>query len=270
MSLKSFTLFCFLGLFPLLATAADYTPSAEDMEAIDQKTEAYFAAVEAGNYKFAYAMQTPEMKMLADYEQWSEFKKKTAADLGGLLSRTKTKVTWYKDPQNAPAPGLYVAVDFVSKYQNADFHSGYVVWYRLNETSEFKLTRHEAAYTLKNKNAEEPRPLQESKSTDIGYKSVEEARAALKSDPENTVQTESGWMIIRQPKANAMWSFTPVGHPSYPSVVKRFPVEKDGEIVLNMSVICEAKKTACDQLVRDFQELNAQMLNALSKGQQNK
>jgi hypothetical protein len=75
--------------------------------------------------------------------------RKGQAELGPLLSRQQTGVTWYLDPADAPGPGLYVAVDFRSTYGNADQHSEYLVWYRSHEETSFKLMRDEAKFTLK-------------------------------------------------------------------------------------------------------------------------
>lgn len=268
MLLKHFALFCFFGLVPLTSIAGDYGPTEKDIEAIDLKTGEYFAAMDAEKYDAAYAMLTKGMKALMNLEQWSSMKKKADLDLGKLVNRSRTNVTWYKDPQDAPAPGLYVAVDFKSNYLNSASHSEYVIWYRFNDKEEFKLTRHEVTFMLKKDSAataaKTDEPIKESTGTSIAYKNVDEARKALTGDPGNVVKkTDNGWLVVQQPKESAVWSFSPPGHPSYPSVVKRFPVERDGQVFLNMSVICQAKKAPCDDLVREFQQMNESMSKEL-------
>jgi len=264
MSLKQFALFCFFSSLPVMSIAADYSPTAKDIEAIDLKTGEYFAAMDAGKYDAAYAMLTKSMKELMSLDQWSSMKKKADLDLGKLLRRSRTNVTWYQDPQDAPAPGLYVAVDFESAYLNSASHTEYVIWYRFNDKEEFKLMRHEVTFMLKQGGAaatgKTDAPIQESTSTSIVYKNVEEARKALMGDSGNVIKkTDDGWLVVQQPKENTVWSFSPPGHPSYPSVIKRFPIQRDGKIFLGMSVICEANKTPCDALVREFQEMNKSM-----------
>ncbi len=104
--------------------------------------------------------------------------------------------------------------------------------------------------------AEEPLP--ETENSSIGYESVAEALAVLKAKPGTRVTEQpDGWTVIVDDRA--IWSFTPEGHPAYPSAVRREAVERDGRVMVQMSVLCQAAKAPCDQLVRDFQQLNEQI-----------
>ena len=97
-------------------------------------------------------------------------------------------------------------------------------------------------------------PVESGKST-IGYETVAEALAALEAKPGVTVRDEAdGWTVVGD--GRALWSFTPEGHPAHPSAAKREAVERDGQIVIEMAVLCQAGKEPCDQLVRDFATLN--------------
>lgn len=268
MRLKHFAIFSFLAFISTMASAADFNPTAKDIEAIDIRTGDYFSALDLEKYELAYGMLSPEMKKLMNFEKWTSIKKKTDTDLGQLSKRSRTRVTWYKDPENAPAPGLYVAVDFVSNYSNASSHEEYIVWYRFDENEEFKLMRHEVTFMLKNEAGEKrvvkAAPLDESRATDINYKTVAEARTALSSNTNNIVsKTDDGWFVVQEPKANAVWSFSPPGYLAYPAVVKRFTEERDGSVVLVMNVICEAKKAPCDELVREFQKMNEKIQSGI-------
>ena len=103
--------------------------------------------------------------------------------------------------------------------------------------------------------AEEPAPLPEAEKSTIGYATVADALAALKLKPGVKVSaTADGWTVFAE--GTALWSFTPEGHPAHPSAVRREPVERDGKVVIEMAVLCEAGKEPCDQLVRDFTILN--------------
>lgn len=102
-------------------------------------------------------------------------------------------------------------------------------------------------------------PLKE----DLGYKGqspeglgVGELLAQLKSNPEVQIRTERGWQIAEVKSERALYSFTPETHPAHPSYVKREVVEKDGAIYIETSAMCGADKNVCDQLIRDFIELN--------------
>ena len=102
-------------------------------------------------------------------------------------------------------------------------------------------------------------PLPEVKETSIGAESPQAVLAALKAKPGVQVREENGWTIVEDQESEkvlAFWSFTPEGHPAYPSAVKRTVYEESGAVYVKMSVKCGASKEACDSLVRDFQRLN--------------
>ncbi|MBN8728605.1 MAG: hypothetical protein J0H15_13010 [Xanthomonadales bacterium] len=107
--------------------------------------------------------------------------------------------------------------------------------------------------------AADPPPLAEVKGNTTGYSSVGEALAALRSDPDVVEREQQGWLLFEDRRSFTLWSFPPKSHSAYPSAVKRTVVKKDGGMYVNMSVQCGASKEACDQLVRDFQQLNEQM-----------
>ena len=105
-------------------------------------------------------------------------------------------------------------------------------------------------------------PLPEVASSNIGYPTVQAALAGLKAKPSAQIQVQGGWTIVadeKDPQGFALWSFTPEGHPAYPAVVKRTVVVKDGGTQIEMGVLCQATKAPCDQLVRDFIDLNERM-----------
>jgi len=100
----------------------------------------------------------------------------------------------------------------------------------------------------------------ESLHNEMGYPTVAEALAALRSKPGVQISQRGGWTIISDPGLSTLWSFTPTGHPAYPSAVKRSVTTRGGATYIDMKVLCEASKAACDQLVVDFQQLNQKML----------
>lgn len=102
-------------------------------------------------------------------------------------------------------------------------------------------------------------PLPEVKRSNIEYKSPAEALSALRLKPGVEISVQGGWTIAHEPALHTTWSFAPEKHASYPSVVKRAIVEKDGTVSVAMNVKCQASKDACDDLVRDFIRLNEQM-----------
>ena len=100
----------------------------------------------------------------------------------------------------------------------------------------------------------------------FGYESVTKALEALKANPNAKISELNGWTIVSDGDARALWSFAPPEHPSYPSVVRRAVVERDGQVGITTQVNCGAEKPICDQLVKDFIELNQKVKEAANNG----
>jgi hypothetical protein len=92
----------------------------------------------------------------------------------------------------------------------------------------------------------------ESSKSDVGYKTVAEALAALKLMKEASFSTVQGWTIVTDEAHLTVWSFAPKADPSYPSVVKRFVTSNGDGSTVTMRVLCESDKISCDNLVREF------------------
>lgn len=97
--------------------------------------------------------------------------------------------------------------------------------------------------------------------SDVGYATVADARKAVSALPDTRKSEQQGWLIVEQ--MPVLWSFAPVGHEAYPAAVKRTVVQRNGRLDLDMAVLCEAPKPACDRLVAEFKSLNDQMKRSL-------
>ncbi|WP_304190260.1 hypothetical protein [Phenylobacterium aquaticum] len=104
---------------------------------------------------------------------------------------------------------------------------------------------------------EAPSPLPEQADASVGYPTVAAALADLSVKPGVEVSIQNGWTIVADPAASAIWSFAPRGDAAYPTVVRRVLTQTGPGVSLEMTVLCEASKDACDSVVRTFQELNA-------------
>jgi|SRR5580700_8775552 hypothetical protein len=98
--------------------------------------------------------------------------------------------------------------------------------------------------------------LPESTSADVGYKTVADALAALKKLKSASFSIVKGWTIVTDEAHFTVWSFAPKSDPSYPSVVKRFVTSSGSGSIVTMRVLCESDKSACDNLVREFYDMN--------------
>jgi hypothetical protein len=240
----------FAGVLP--ATAADYTPTPAEAAEIQRLSAAYVGHLDQGAYDDAYAMYTAEMRQGMSPAEWRRLTLESRQQWGALEGRTQTGVTWYLDPPKAPRPGLYVAVDYASRYANLAAHTEYLVWYRGQPGQAFELMRHESNAVGKDATpkAAAQAPLK------IEYRSVEAARTDLLARKDLHRSEFDGWLVFTDPANHAMWWFPPVTHPAYPSMILRSIFERDGTLYSGLDIKCGADKTACDALAADFRRMN--------------
>ena len=116
----------------------NWHPTADQQQQIQAITYSYFQLKDTGNYEQARAL----LSDANPFVQWRSSAEKFNSQAGEVRSRKIKKITWYKDPPQAPAAGIYAAVDFVSQFANIDIHCGYVVWHQGQDGS-FRLMREE-------------------------------------------------------------------------------------------------------------------------------
>jgi hypothetical protein len=105
-------------------------------------------------------------------------------------------------------------------------------------------------------------------SSDLGYPTVAAALEALQKKADVRISQQGGWTVIEDHASLTLWSFAPERHPAHPAAVRRKIVEERGNIYVQMNVLCEAAKQACDALVADFDKLNQQMAADLNRRKQ--
>ena len=92
--------------------------------------------------------------------------------------------------------------------------------------------------------------------TRINYPSVAAALEGLRARSDVDIRTQDGWTIVDDRASSSQWTFTPPNEPAYPAVVKRVVTNRNGALFVEMAVLCQAEKLACDKLVAEFTEMN--------------
>jgi hypothetical protein len=82
---------------------------------------------------------------------------------------------------------------------------------------------------------------------DIPYSSLEEALKDLQSKPGVEFRNEGGWTVAYDSVAIVSWLLTPKGHPAYPSIVKRYIVNRADGASMATETRCFASKATCDK-----------------------
>jgi hypothetical protein len=111
-------------------------------------------------------------------------------------------------------------------------------------------------------------PAQQAKdnaASDFGYPSVAAALEGMRVKSGTRSSVQDGWTVVEDSATKSIWSFAPQGHPAHPAVVRRTVVQEGNNISIQMSILCEAAKAACDKLAADFAELNNQMRRNLNR-----
>jgi hypothetical protein len=271
-------------------SAPGWLPTAEQMEQVKRTTSDFLAAKEAGRVEDAYALLAEGDKKDQPFEVFADRIARFNRQAGPATETRIVKVTWTKDPAQAPAPGVYAALDITGRYENIDRYCGYIVLYQAPTGGGFRVAREEAnfldnatARTIEKQHsrvdvdkawsqliahcpnypADELPPLAEQPGSSVGYPTVVAALRGVRSRPGVEFSSQAGWTVASDNASATLWSFAPAGDPAYPAVVKRQIVPEGGGSSLKMDILCESTKAACDNLVREFQKLNEQMLGSL-------
>jgi hypothetical protein len=255
--------------------------------------------MDGGRYEEAYGLLGEGLRQLRSLPKFVEEERSFNDAAGPVISREISKITWTKDPPNAPKPGVYAAVDLVSRFRNIDRHCGYIILYQEPSGGSFEVTReegtfmdnatalkaeqdHSLAYVREtwrrisrvcpNYQADiSDAPLKEDPRASVGYTTVAEALESLEKKPgvSVTVTKPDGWTIISEPSTFSVWSFTPKGHYAHPAVVRRTAKQNPaGGVDMEMTVHCEADKSSCDRLVREFKILNDRAAESIRRSHQ--
>jgi hypothetical protein len=107
--------------------------------------------------------------------------------------------------------------------------------------------------------AEGPRPA------GIGYATVAAALDAMRAKSGVNASVQSGWTVIEDRSTASLWSFTPPGYAAHPAAVRRTVTQQGNDVFIQMDVLCEAAKPACDKFVAEFNELNDRMRDSLRR-----
>lgn len=98
-------------------------------DSVNTLTEKYLAAKDKADFKLAYGYLSEGMKAMRSYETWSAEEAEYLNHSGKLLEREIWRTTIYNNPADSPEPGIYIAADYESSYENYSIHCGFVIWF---------------------------------------------------------------------------------------------------------------------------------------------
>jgi hypothetical protein len=123
-----------------------WIPTAELRQLALKTLEGFLDALEGGRYAEAYGLQTEINKRDQTLAQFSQGAQKFRALAGPVKFWKVLKITWTKDPAQAPFRGVYAAIDLAGQFANVDRSCGYMVLYQQAEGGDFTVIRRENNY----------------------------------------------------------------------------------------------------------------------------
>ena len=93
-------------------------------------------------------------------------------------------------------------------------------------------------------------------SSGIKFPTVAAARKALGSQPGIIVSTAGDFTALEDRPNATLWLFTSKQHPAYPAIARRHVTLQANNVAVEMGLLCESTKPACDKLFSYLQELN--------------
>jgi len=273
-------------------SAPGWLPSKEQIAEARKTTEQFLDAKDSGRSSEAYSFLADFNRKTQPFSSFADGLLKFNQEAGPVKERRIVTVTWTKDPAQAPSPGVYAALDIVSRFAKIDRHCGFIILYQSPLGGAFHVMREEINF-LDNKTAKKIEqehskadverawaklstncpnyptdllpPLPERPESSVGYPTVAATLQGLHSSAGVTFSSQGGWTVAVDTATSTIWSFAPAGDPAFPAVVKRRVVPHGAASNVNMDVLCESTKQACDNLVRGFEKLNAQMAGSLRR-----
>ena len=122
-------------------SAPGWIPS-EALEAeAGRAVQSYFRAFDKGDDRALWNFASDGLQSLTSFSQFESANKRMRSDLGRLKRFVVLRVTWTKDPAEAPAPGIYVAIDVAGQFSKSKRHCGYLVLYKAAPDDAFRLAR---------------------------------------------------------------------------------------------------------------------------------
>jgi hypothetical protein len=106
-------------------------------------------------------MFTPGMKNMMSFDRFVALEQRFKEQSGGGPSRPETRATWYKDPPQGAAPGVYAAFNIRCSFQKINMCEEVVILHE-QSNGEFLVMRQERNFVDK-ENEQRLRDAQEKK-----------------------------------------------------------------------------------------------------------
>jgi len=122
-----------------------WSPGADIKEKAVSRLTAFLKAMDEDRYKEIYEMLAPRLKRQVTKEQYAALQRRFDQIGGGKPERGDIRFSWYKDPPNAPEPGIYGAINISCKAPKHSYCGEIIVLHK-NTSEEFSVLRYERSF----------------------------------------------------------------------------------------------------------------------------
>jgi hypothetical protein len=109
------------------------------------------------------------------------------------------------------------------------------------------------------RSSEQPSKLVVTEGRYIGYATVADALATLKSEGLTGVPASNGAISFVEPDNKVAWTFAGKDDPAYPSTVRYVYTMRDGVLQAEVTILCEASAGRCEKFRSDIRDNLAQL-----------
>lgn len=115
---------------PMLAarTAVPDEELARLAEDVANRTRTLIASANPEMLESIHSKFSGPLAEMLPLSKWTEEQTSLHRDAGAMAPNPQVRVTTFIDPEGAPVPGVYLAVDFQARYRRAPYRCGYVMW----------------------------------------------------------------------------------------------------------------------------------------------
>ncbi len=125
-----------------------WSPTDQQKSRATEMISRYFAAIDSQRYREAYDLYSSGFKGMVSFEKFEGMEQSFRLKSGGEPLRNEPRVTWYKDPQNAPALGVYAAFNIKCKFHSINICEEVLILHELPDGA-FTLNRTERKFIEK-------------------------------------------------------------------------------------------------------------------------
>ena len=111
-------------------SAEGWLPTGDQEQDVRKAAENYLRNKEQGRTRDAYEFLADAQKKSVSLSDFSNNASSFNSQSGESLAHKVMQITWTKNPHGGPFPGVFAAVDIVSKYAKIDRACGYLIMFQ--------------------------------------------------------------------------------------------------------------------------------------------